>query len=98
MAFPAPYVADPSRYDGRMPYRRCGASGLDLPAVSLGLWQNFGDDVPVDRQRAILHRAFDRGITHFDLANNDGPRFGSAETNFGRPLRDSFASYRDELV
>jgi L-glyceraldehyde 3-phosphate reductase len=91
------YIAAETRYES-MSYRRCGASGLDLPAVSLGLWHNFGDDVPVDRQRAILHRAFDRGITHFDLANNYGPPYGSAETNFGRHLRDSFAPYRDELV
>jgi L-glyceraldehyde 3-phosphate reductase len=91
------YRAAESRYES-MSYRRCGASGLDLPAISLGLWHNFGDDVPVDRQRDILHRAFDRGITHFDLANNYGPPYGSAETNFGRHLRDSFAPYRDELV
>jgi L-glyceraldehyde 3-phosphate reductase len=86
-----------SRYES-MSYRRCGASGLDLPAISLGLWHNFGDDVPFDRQRDILHRAFDRGVTHFDLANNYGPPYGSAEVNFGRHLRESFAPYRDELV
>ncbi|MCU1604799.1 MAG: aldo/keto reductase [Modestobacter sp.] len=91
------YRAAESRYES-MSYRRCGASGLDLPAISLGLWHNFGDDVPLDRQRAILHRAFDRGITHFDLANNYGPPYGSAETNFGRHLRESFAPHRDELV
>jgi L-glyceraldehyde 3-phosphate reductase len=92
------YVADAHRYDGRMPYRRVGTSGLRLPAVSLGLWHNFGDDVPFATQRAILRRAFDLGVTHFDLANNYGPPYGSAETNFGRHLRDDFAPYRDELV
>jgi len=81
-----------------MTYRRTGRSGLDLPAISLGLWHNFGDDVPFERQRAILRRAFDLGITHFDLANNYGPPYGSAETNFGRHLADDFAPYRDELV
>jgi L-glyceraldehyde 3-phosphate reductase len=100
MAYPAAehrYAAAPGRYDS-MTYRRCGRSGLDLPAVSLGLWHNFGDDVPFDRQRAILRRAFDLGVTHFDLANNYGPPYGSAETNFGRHLRDDFRPYRDELV
>lgn len=92
------YAADARRYDGRMPYRRVGTSGLRLPAVSLGLWHNFGDDVPFATQRAILRRAFDLGVTHFDLANNYGPPYGSAETNFGRHLRDDFAPYRDELV
>lgn len=92
------YVADPDRYDGRMPYRRTGRSGLDLPAISLGLWHNFGDDVPLERQRAILHRAFDRGVTHFDLANNYGPEYGAAETNFGAHLRAGLGRYRDELV
>jgi L-glyceraldehyde 3-phosphate reductase len=91
------YVADPSRY-GSMSYRRCGRSGLLLPAVSLGLWQNFGHDRPLDTSRAILRRAFDLGITHFDLANNYGPPYGSAEENFGRILRDDFMPYRDELV
>ncbi|HEV7871468.1 MAG TPA: L-glyceraldehyde 3-phosphate reductase [Modestobacter sp.] len=91
------YSADPTRYDS-MPYRRTGASGLDLPAVSLGLWHNFGDDVPFDGQRAILRRAFDLGVTHFDLANNYGPPYGAAETNFGRHLADDFRPYRDELV
>jgi L-glyceraldehyde 3-phosphate reductase len=81
-----------------MPYRRTGSSGLDLPAVSLGLWHNFGDDVPFDRQRDILRRAFDLGVTHFDLANNYGPPYGAAETNFGRHLADDFRPYRDELV
>jgi L-glyceraldehyde 3-phosphate reductase len=91
------YRAAEDRYDA-MTYRRTGRSGLDLPAVSLGLWHNFGDDVPFERQRAILRRAFDLGVTHFDLANNYGPPYGSAETNFGRHLRDDFARYRDELV
>lgn len=92
------YRADPARYDGRMPYRRVGRSGLLLPAVSLGLWHNFGDDVPFATQRAVLRRAFDLGITHLDLANNYGPPYGSAETNFGRHLREDFAAHRDELV
>ncbi len=91
------HTAADDRYDS-MTYRRTGRSGLDLPAVSLGLWHNFGDDVPFDRQRAILRRAFDLGVTHFDLANNYGPPYGSAETNFGRHLRDDFGPYRDELV
>jgi L-glyceraldehyde 3-phosphate reductase len=91
------YRADSTRYDS-MTYRRTGASGLDLPAVSLGLWHNFGDDVPFDRQREVLRRAFDLGVTHFDLANNYGPPYGSAETNFGRHLADDFRPYRDELV
>src|SRR3954454_13727518 len=92
------YVPDPERYDGRMPYRRCGRSGLELPAVSLGLWQNFGDDQPVATQRAVLRRAFDLGVTHFDLANNYGPPYGSAELNFGRILREDLRPFRDELV
>jgi L-glyceraldehyde 3-phosphate reductase len=83
---------------GSMTYRRCGRSGLLLPAVSLGLWQNFGDDRPLETQRSILRRAFDLGITHFDLANNYGPPYGSAEINFGRILREDFRGYRDELV
>src|SRR5580658_1184215 len=83
---------------GSMTYRRCGRSGLLLPAVSLGLWQNFGDDRPIDTQRAILRRAFDLGITHFDLANNYGPPYGSAETNFARILQTDFCHHRDELV
>jgi L-glyceraldehyde 3-phosphate reductase len=91
------FRAADDRYDS-MTYRRTGRSGLDLPAISLGLWHNFGDDLPFDRQRAILRRAFDRGVTHFDLANNYGPPYGSAETNFGRHLADDFAPYRDELV
>ena len=85
------------RYES-MPYRRVGHSGLKLPAVSLGLWHNFGDDKPFDNQRAILRRAFDLGVTHFDLANNYGPPYGSAETNFGRHFRDDFTPYRDQLV
>src|SRR3712207_5242494 len=91
------YSAADDRYDS-MTYRRCGRSGLDLPAISLGLWHNFGDDVPFDRQRDILRRAFDLGVTHFDLANNYGPPYGSAESNFGRHLADDFRPYRDELV
>jgi L-glyceraldehyde 3-phosphate reductase len=91
------YVAAEDRYEP-MPYRRCGRSGLLLPAVSLGLWHNFGHERPVDTQRAILRRAFDLGVTHFDLANNYGPPYGSAETNFGRILHEDFEPYRDELV
>ncbi len=91
------YLAAADRYE-RMPYRRCGRSGLELPEVSLGLWQNFGDDRPIDTQRAILRRAFDLGVTHFDLANNYGPPYGSAEINFGRILREDLRPYRDELV
>jgi L-glyceraldehyde 3-phosphate reductase len=81
-----------------MQYRRCGRSGLKLPAISLGLWQNFGGDAPFERQRAIVRRAFDLGITHFDLANNYGPPYGSAEENFGRILAKDLAGHRDELV
>ena len=92
------YVPDAGRYDGRMPYRRCGRSGLLLPAVSLGFWHNFGDDKPLETQRAIMHKAFDLGITHFDLANNYGPPFGTAEINAGRILKEDFAGLRDELV
>jgi L-glyceraldehyde 3-phosphate reductase len=92
------YVAAEDRYDGQMPYRRTGRSGLLLPAISLGLWHNFGDDQPIDTQRAVLRRAFDRGVTHFDLANNYGPPYGSAEINFGRILREDLAPYRDELI
>jgi L-glyceraldehyde 3-phosphate reductase len=91
------YLAVGNRYDS-MTYRRCGRSGLLLPAVSLGLWQNFGDERPLDTQRAILRRAFDLGITHFDLANNYGPPYGSAESNFGRILHSDFRDHRDELV
>ncbi|GIH72762.1 L-glyceraldehyde 3-phosphate reductase [Sphaerimonospora thailandensis] len=91
------YVAADDRY-GPMPYHRTGRSGLKLPAVSLGLWHNFGDDKPVETQRAILRRAFDRGVTHFDLANNYGPPYGSAEINFGRIFHQDFTRYRDELI
>ncbi len=92
-----PYVADDQRYDVQ-PYRRCGRSGLQLPAISLGFWHNFGDDKPLETQRAVARRAFDLGVTHFDLANNYGPPYGAAETNVGRLLREDFAPYRDELV
>ena len=91
------YAAATDRYD-HMQYRRCGRSGLDLPALSLGLWHNFGHDRPYDTQRAIVRRAFDLGITHIDLANNYGPPYGAAEINFGRMLADDLAPYRDELV
>src|SRR5881227_3916516 len=91
------YVAAEGRYDG-MPYNRCGRSGLLLPAISLGLWQNFGTERPLEASRAIVRRAFDRGITHFDLANNYGPPYGSAEEVFGRILRTDLAPYRDELL
>jgi L-glyceraldehyde 3-phosphate reductase len=91
------YTASSDRYEP-MPYRRTGRSGLQLPAVSLGLWQNFGDDVPMQRQQAILRRAFDLGVTHFDLANNYGPPYGAAEANFGEHMRRDFAPHRDELV
>jgi len=92
-----PYLPDASRYE-RIPYRRVGASGIDLPAISLGLWQNFGDDRPLRTSRAILRRAFDMGITHFDLANNYGPPYGAAEKNFGRIFGEDFRPYRDELI
>src|ERR1700693_2817491 len=91
------YAASEDRYT-RHPYRRCGRSGLQLPAVSLGLWQNSGDAAPIDTQRAILRRAFDLGVTHFDLANNYGPPYGHAEINFGRIMREDLRPYRDELV
>ncbi len=91
------YTPNPNRY-GSLPYRRCGHSGLLLPALSLGLWHNFGHVDALDNARRIVHLAFDRGVTHFDLANNYGPPPGSAEENFGRILRDDFRSYRDELV
>lgn len=97
MVYPV-YTPATDRYDGRMPYRKCGDSGLRLPAISLGLWQNFGDDKPMGTQRAILRRAFDEGITHFDLANNYGPPYGQAEVNFGTIFRQDFASLRDELI
>jgi L-glyceraldehyde 3-phosphate reductase len=92
------YLAAADRYDDKMPYRRVGRSGLKLPEVSLGLWQNFGDESPLDVQRAILRRAFDLGVTHFDLANNYGPPYGAAEVNFGRLMREDLRPYRDELV
>ncbi len=92
-----PYVADEDRYSA-LPYRQVGRSGLYLPAISLGLWWNFGDNVPFDRQRRMIRHAFDRGIIHFDLANNYGPPHGSAETNFGRLLREDLTPYRDELI
>ncbi|MDJ0318744.1 MULTISPECIES: L-glyceraldehyde 3-phosphate reductase [Arthrobacter] len=91
------FHAAENRYE-TMPYRRVGRSGLKLPAISLGLWHNFGDDKPFEVQRAILRRAFDLGVTHFDLANNYGPPDGSAETNFGRHYKDDFRSHRNELV
>jgi L-glyceraldehyde 3-phosphate reductase len=91
------YSAAPDRYD-EMTYRRTGRSGLKLPAISLGLWHNFGDDRPLETQRAILRRAFDLGVTHFDLANNYGPPYGSAESNFGRLLKQDLRPYRDELI
>ncbi len=91
------YIAAEDRY-GAMHYRRCGRSGLELPALSLGLWHNFGRDRPYDTQRAIVRRAFDLGITHIDLANNYGPPYGAAEINFGRMLTDDLKPYRDELV
>jgi L-glyceraldehyde 3-phosphate reductase len=92
-----PYVPDAGRY-GSMTYQRAGRSGIQLPIISLGLWQNFGDDRPIGTQRAIVLRAFDRGITHFDLANNYGPPHGAAETNFGRILAEDLRPYRDELI
>jgi L-glyceraldehyde 3-phosphate reductase len=91
------YVADDDRY-AVQPYRRCGRSGLKLPAVSLGFWHNFGDDKPLETQRAVARRAFDLGVTHFDLANNYGPPYGAAEINAGRLLREDFATHRDELI
>ena len=91
------YRAADSRYDA-MPYRRCGRSGLDLPALSLGLWHNFGHDVALETQRDVLRRAFELGVTHFDLANNYGPPYGSAEVNVGRVLAEDLWPYRDELV
>src|ERR1700733_2681489 len=97
MSFSLPYTAAPSRYDS-MPYRRCGRSGLKLPAISLGLWQNFGGADVFETGRSILQYAFDHGITHFDLANNYGPPYGSAEENFGRVLATDFKPYRDEMI
>ncbi len=92
------YVAASDRYDDKMPYRRCGRSGIKLPEVSLGLWQNFGGETPLETQRAIVRRAFDLGVTHFDLANNYGPPYGSAESNFGEILQSDLSRYRDELI
>ncbi len=94
---PSLYVPAEDRYEA-LPYRRCGRSGLQLPAISLGLWQNFGDDRPLANSRAMLRRAFDLGITHFDLANNYGPPYGSAESNFGRIFAEDFRPYRDQLI
>jgi L-glyceraldehyde 3-phosphate reductase len=93
-------MTDPATLDryARIPYRRVGHSGLKLPALSLGLWHNFGDDTPIERQRAMLHTAFDAGITHFDLANNYGTPYGSAELNFGRLLKQDFHAHRDEFI
>ena len=91
------YLASRHRYE-TMQYRTCGRSGLKLPVLSLGLWQNFGDESPLATQRAILRTAFDRGVTHFDLANNYGPPYGSAEVNFGRLMREDLRPYRDEIV
>src|SRR6202035_5067629 len=90
-------MQDGDRY-ARMPYRRTGRSGLLLPAITLGLWQNFGGDRPIETQRAIIRRAFDLGITQFDLANNYGPPYGSAESNFGRIFDEDFRPYRHELI
>jgi L-glyceraldehyde 3-phosphate reductase len=92
------YVAADDRYSNKMPYRRCGRSGVLLPEISLGLWQNFGDGKPIEDQRAIIRRAFDLGVTHFDLANNYGPPYGSAEINFGRIMREDLRPYRDQLI
>jgi L-glyceraldehyde 3-phosphate reductase len=92
------YPANPDRYNATMAYRRCGRSGLKLPAITLGLWHNFGDATPFQTQRDMLRTAFDLGITHFDLANNYGPPAGSAERNFGEHLRRDFKPYRDELI
>src|SRR5260221_2137069 len=91
------YVAASDRYE-QIAYRRCGRSGIQLPEVSVGLWHNFGDDRPLETHRSILRRAFDLGITHFDLANNYGTPYGSAERNFGRIMREDFRPYRDELI
>ena len=91
------YIAAEQRYDNA-PFRTVGRSGLKLPPISLGLWHNFGDDTPIERQRAILRTAFDLGVTHFDLANNYGTPYGSAESNFGRLFREDFRPYRDELI
>ncbi|MEV4639797.1 L-glyceraldehyde 3-phosphate reductase [Actinoplanes sp. NPDC049548] len=92
------YLAAADRYSGKMQYRRTGRSGLDLPLLSLGFWHNFGDDRPYEQQQAIVRRAFDLGVTHFDLANNYGPPYGAAEINFGRLMREDLRAYRDEIV
>jgi L-glyceraldehyde 3-phosphate reductase len=92
------YLPAEDRYEGKMRYRRCGRSGLDLPVLSLGYWHNFGDERPFEVQRAIARRAFDLGIVHHDLANNYGPPYGSAELNFGRLMREDFRPYRDEMI
>ncbi len=97
MAFPQAYVANPDRYNDAK-FRRCGKSGIQLPLITLGLWQNFGGDDVYETGRAMLRRAFDRGVTHFDLANNYGPPYGSAEENFGKVLRTDLAAHRDELI
>jgi L-glyceraldehyde 3-phosphate reductase len=97
MDIPSTFLADTGRYD-TMRYRRCGRSGVQLPMVSLGFWQNFGGDRALETQRAIVRRAFDLGITHFDLANNYGPPYGAAEENVGRLLAEDFRPYRDEVV
>jgi L-glyceraldehyde 3-phosphate reductase len=97
MAFPEIYAANPDRYKDAT-FRRCGKSGIQLPLISLGLWQNFGGVNVFETGRATLRRAFDRGVTHFDLANNYGPPYGSAEENFGKVLKTDFASHRDELI
>jgi L-glyceraldehyde 3-phosphate reductase len=97
MAFPEIYAANPDRYKDAL-FRRCGKSGIQLPLISLGLWQNFGGVDVFETARATLRRAFDRGVTHFDLANNYGPPYGSAEENFGKVLSTDFASHRDELI
>src|SRR5471032_1047689 len=91
------YLAAPDRYR-KMPYQRCGRSGLLLPKISLGLWQNFGDTYPLSNSRDLLWKAFDLGITHFDLANNYGPPPGAAELNFGRIFQEDLAAYRDEMI
>lgn len=93
-----PYTPAEDRYNGKMPYRRCGRSGLKLPAISLGLWHNFGDITPFGVQQGILRTAFDCGITHFDLANNYGPPYGEAERNFGEHMKRDWKPFRDELV
>lgn len=91
------YNPSPSRYNTNLDYKRCGKSGVLLPSISLGFWQNFGDEAPLSRSMEIAHYAFDNGVTHFDLANNYGPSYGSAEETFGAIMRKSFAPYRDEM-